>query len=143
MPKVNNNKTFSFPSTAVKIYRIQKSKYYDNHHCSTVVNEINRLDQPSPQEMVHKNVSRQLSPQETVHTEWVKEELFRIREAGNENLRFWSETILKSMREIFIIHHLLFLGGVLLDIFLKFSINWVFGFFLNASYFVTTRTGMV
>ena len=30
---------------------------------------------------------------------------------GNENLRFWSETILKSMREIFIIYYSLFFGG--------------------------------
>ena len=29
---------------------------------------------------------------------------------GDENLRFWSETILKSMREIFIIHFSLFFG---------------------------------
>ena len=68
--KVNNNKTFSFSSTAVTIYRtstIQKSKYYDNNHCSTVVNEINRLDQPSPHETVHQNVYQSQSREETVH----------------------------------------------------------------------------
>ena len=72
--KVNNNKTFSFSSTAVTIYRtstIQKSKYYDNNHCSTVVNEINRLDQPSPHETVHQNVYQSPSREETVHREWV------------------------------------------------------------------------